>query len=88
MGSLSRAHLYKFVKVMHILYIQLQWSAKRNHFQIVELSVKSLEEGQICGFDPSWRKFSITSSLACRVLEPILKVGWNFWDLFFPPLNL
>ena len=34
------------------------------------------------------KKLSIKSSLACCTLEPILKVGWNFWDLLFPPLKL
>ena len=41
----------------------------------MELSIKSFEEGQNCGFDPSLRKLSIKSSLACHVFEPILKVG-------------
>ena len=53
-----------------------------------ELSVKSTKEGRTRGFDPSLRKLSIKSSLACCALDPILKVGCNFWDLLFPPLKL
>ena len=41
----------------------------------IELSMEFLEVGRNCGFDPSLRKPPIKSSLACRVLEPILKVG-------------
>ena len=32
---------------------------------ILELSVKFVKEGWNCGFDPSLRKLSIKSSLAC-----------------------
>ena len=39
------------------------------------------------GHDHSLRKLSIKSSLARPVSEPILKVGWNFWDLLFPSLK-
>ena len=41
---------------------------------IKSLFVKSLQEGCNCGFDPSSRKLSMKSSLACCVLEPHLKV--------------
>ena len=50
--------------------------------------VKSLKERWSRGSDPSLRKLSIKSPLARRVLEPILKVGCKFWDLFFPLLKL
>lgn len=39
---------------------------------------------QNCGFDPSWRESLIKSSLACHVLEPMLKVGWNSLHLHLP----
>jgi len=45
---------------------------------VLELYVKSLKEGRNYGFDPSLRKLSNKTSLACRVLEHVLKVGWNF----------
>ena len=41
----------------------------------LELSVKSLKEGRDSGYDPLMRKPYVRSSLACRTLEPILKVG-------------
>ena len=34
------------------------------------------------------RKLSIKSLLTHHVLEPILRVGWNLWDLIFPPQKL
>ena len=46
-------------------------------------SIKSLKEGQNRGFGPFLRKFSIKSRLARRVLEPILKVGWNYLNFLF-----
>ena len=39
-----------------------------------ESSIKSLKEGQYCGFDPCLRKLSISSLSAHRTWEPILKV--------------
>ena len=57
-------------------------------FALLELPIISLKEGQNRVFDPSMRKLSIKSPLACSLLEPILKVWWNFWDLLFPPLKL
>jgi hypothetical protein len=42
---------------------------------VLELYVKSLKEGRNYGFDPSLRKHSNKTSLACRVLEHVLKVG-------------
>ena len=40
--------------------------------------MKSLEEGQNCGFDRSLREILIESSLAHHVLESILKVGLGY----------
>lgn len=34
-----------------------------------------LKDGKDCGLDPSFIKFLMKSSLACRVSEPILKIG-------------
>ena len=62
--------------------------SKKLFLGTIELSVKTLKEGRNHGFDPSLRKLSMTSLLACRVLKPILKVGGNVWDLHFPPLKL
>ena len=42
------------------------------------LYVKFMKEGQNRGFHPSLRKLSIKSSRARRVLESVLKLGWNF----------
>ena len=41
----------------------------------LELSVKSLKEGQNLGFDPCLRKLSMRASLGRHVREPTLKVG-------------
>jgi hypothetical protein len=49
---------------------------------------KSLKEGQNHTVWSFFEKLSIKSSLVCHVLEPILKVGWYFWDLLFPSLKL
>jgi hypothetical protein len=51
----------------------------------LELFVTFLKEGQNRGFDPSVRGLPLR---AHRALEPILKVGWNFWDFLFPRLEL
>ena len=53
------------------------------------VSMKFLNaEGRNRGFDPSLRKISMKSSLACWELEYALKNGWNFWDLrLFPCLK-
>ena len=90
------------LNVVHKLSLPiLHWSASQVHqtfcyFHIkvlsyihttLELFIKSLKEGWNYGFDPSLRKLPIKSLLACYVLEPIMKIGWNFWDLLFPPLN-
>ena len=48
---------------------------------LIELFVKSLEEGWNHEFDLSLRKLSIKSSLPHHTLEPISKVGCKFWDL-------
>ena len=42
---------------------------------IFELSIKSLEEKQDHGFDPSLRNLFIKSSFVHNRLEPILKIG-------------
>ena len=55
---------------------------------ILDLFVRSLKEGRNCGSDPFLRKNSINSLLARCVLEPIVKVGWKFWDLLCSPLKL
>ena len=54
--------------------------AKTLDLKPIESVVKSLEKGLNCACDHSLRKLSIKSSLARHTLEPILKVGWNFWD--------
>ena len=56
-------------------FFQFYWTLK--------LSMKSLKDGQNCGFDHSLRKFSIKSLSICCVLRLILKVGWNFGGIFF-----
>jgi hypothetical protein len=43
----------------------------------------SLKEGWNLGIDTSLRILSIESLLAPHVLEPILKVGWNFGTFSF-----
>ena len=45
---------------------------------LLELSVNSLKEGRNRRFHLSWRKLSIKSSLTCRVLEFMLKLGVIF----------
>ena len=47
----------------------------RNYRCLIELCIKSLEEGQNRGFDHSLREILIKGLLAHHVLEPILKVG-------------
>jgi hypothetical protein len=55
---------------------------------ILELSIESLKQGRNHGFDPSLRNIFLKSSLVHNRLEPILKVGRIFWDIFFSPLKL
>lgn len=33
-------------------------------------------------------KISIKRLVARQILETILKVGWNVWDILFPPFKL
>ena len=40
------------------------------------------------GFDPYLIKLSIKSLVARHLLELVLKVGCQFWDLLFAPLKL
>ena len=54
----------------------------------IELSVKSFKERRNRGFEHVLRKLSIKRSLAHCVLELSLKVGWSFWNLLFPTLEL
>jgi len=58
-----------------------------NIIQIIELSTKSLEEGWNYGFDPSLRKLSFKSSLACHVLEHVWKMGEKFGNSYFQLSN-
>ena len=44
----------------------------------VELSIKSLKEGQNYGLDPSLKNLSITSLSVRHVSKCALKVGWKF----------
>ena len=71
-------------KVRH----NLKWNISQGKRFLSELSVKSFKEGWNQGFDLSMRIIFIKSLLASCVLEPILKVGWNFWDLLVSPLKV
>ena len=59
----------------------------KKHYKVndLELSAKTLQEkGWNHMFDPSFEKLCIESLLVCCVSEPILKVGWIYWDFLFP----
>ena len=58
-----------------------------NIIQKIELSTKSLEEGWNYGFDPSLRKLSFNSSLACHVLVHVWKMGEIFGTSYFQLSN-
>ena len=85
---------YKFMMktlIIHILRSNAVVMSLTCACYYVEYSVviyTSFKEGWNCGLDTSQRKLSIKSLLAHHVSYPILKGGWNFWDLLFPPQKL
>ena len=65
---------------------KLSWDLGILHNYRVMCRVR--QRGTNHGFDPSLRKVPIKSSLAHCVSDPILEVGWNFWDLFSSPQKI
>ena len=49
--------------------------------------IKSLKEGRNNGFDPTLRTHSVKITLAHRVLDLVLKVGWSFGTSSCHPKN-
>jgi hypothetical protein len=82
---------------VHVTTIQYEWrgsslkqatlSKKLQKTNEIELSIKFMKERQNRAVDPYSRKLCVKNLLIYRTLEPILKVGWNFWDLIFPSLQ-
>lgn len=58
------------------------WVTATSCWVIIELSIKTLKEGQNHRIDHSLRELYVKTSLAHRVLEPILKLG----ETLGPPL--
>ena len=74
---------YRVFWVLTIFTTTKRWDTFFQFCWTSKLSKQSLKDGPNSGFFHSLRKLSMKSSLACCVLEPVLKVGWNFWDLFW-----
>jgi hypothetical protein len=78
---------FPYTVMNRCLYLRQKIHSTIVSVMLIESSVKFMKEGQNRGFHPSFEKLPIKDSSISRVLEPILEVERNLWDLLFQPLK-